>query len=593
MCRNHTFNRTVLAVLFCILGLADATVLWAAPTEVERLEKAMYRYYSTDSIEQFSETVRQLKAASLQAGDEHTFYKAWGNQAIYMFNRNNHHEGLKTAQELYDYAKWHDNKFGLYTATYVMGTILTGLRQNDEAQRHFQETVIYQHRYFPKESAAAPYLALARIEFNRKSFDHVIDYAHLAMREPNVSLLHQLSAASYEYMALARKNIHPDAKQKERMDRIYRQREELKERLGHDDSFGKHIAIYQCLVNGQDEEALRLAQLFPTPLARLEMVTYVYKCMGQYEKALESQTLYMQAIDSANTVEQKQISVNDANSISVARISNEAEGLRNLNFYLRWGLVVIIALSAFVYVMRHRRQLQKQKALYSQLETATQVKNRFLNNISHEMRTPLNSINGFTEILTMPGMELPQEEKDDLHQRIKESSKTLTDIVDKMLELAYYDGMETLKRSDRITINDFCRTLIASYEKDVLPSIKLRFVSLISDTQTLLTDQTSLERVLRHVLDNAVHFTTEGSITLSVSATTGGMFQLSVSDTGPGIPLDLQHRVFERFSETGGEVKTTGTGLSISGTICRLLGGSISIDPSYTQGCRVIIKLKS
>lgn len=240
------------------------------------------------------------------------------------------------------------------------------------------------------------------------------------------------------------------------------------------------------------------------------------------------------------------------------------------------------------HVARRREQLSRLQA-----EKALQVKRRFLSCVSHEMRTPLNAIAGFAEVLTTHCDELEPDEKADLSRRIQESTKLLVGIVDKMIELSHYDSLQEIPRQDHTLVNFLCNEVLDSYRQKVAEGVELRYISDIDDGYIAQTNEECLRRLLCHLLDNAVKFTSEGSIVLVVSGRgEKGMLTFSVSDTGPGIPKERQKEVFELFPETGEEVKTTGMGLSICRSIVRLLGGMVYIDPHYEKGTRVVFSIK-
>lgn len=574
-------------MLFGLFSPAVVATRAQTADEIKLLEKEMYRFYNTDSVAQFDEAVKQLKNACLAAGDEKTFYKTWSNQAIFYFTRVNRAEGLKILEEVKAHANYRNSKFGLYTATFVMGTIMSGIGNNEEAEKNLLWTIDYLHNNFPGESAAASFLALAKIEHNRQNFAKSIEYADKALREPGVNMQHQLTSWSYRCLGVARMD-KPGADQE--FLRLYAEREKVKAAYGHDDNFGRLVDIHYEVVCNHYDKALEMADALKGKMSRLEMLSFVYEKRGDYAQALSFFRQYKQVVDSINSATMRKQTQEMATEMGLIMAQNETQGLRSMLQYVLLTFVTVVMVGLVVYLIRRRRQLQHLQSLNRKLEHALAVKSSFLNNISHEMRTPLNSISGFTEILTMPGLELPQEEKDDLGQRVKESTTMLTSIIDKMLELTYYDGLNSLELTDTVEVDGFCRKLVAEYQPLTAPGVRLSYASQLPVGLTVRTAQTSLERVVRHVLDNAVQFTQKGSITVSAS-TAGAMLVFSVSDTGPGIPFKQQQTVFEQFVDTGEHLKTVGIGLSISRTICALLGGDISIDSNYLQGCRIIVRI--
>ena len=583
---GKTLAVLVLVLLMCASPLTAVATQVGPTADIVQLEKEMYRYYNTDSVEQFDSAVKRLKNACLEAGDEKTFYKAWSNQAIFYFTRVNRAQGFKILDEVKAYAKYHDSKFGLYSSTFVMSTMMTGIGNLEEAEKNLLWTIDFLHKNFPGESAAASYLALAKIEHNRRNYEKSVECADKALQEPGVNMQHQLTAWSYRCMGVMRMD-KPGCEQEYLQ--LYAEREKVKEAYGHDDNFRYYVNAYYELANKRYDKALAVADEMKG-IAMLETRSFIYEKMGDYKQAYTYYQEYKHKVDSANSEAMRKQAQEMATDMGLIMAQSESKGLRSKLQYLLFSFVAIALVVLVVYIIRRRRQLLHLQMLNHKLEHALAVKSSFLNNISHEMRTPLNSISGFTEILTMPGIELPQEEKDDLGQRVKESTNMLTSIIDKMLELTYYDGLNSLELTDEVVVDDFCRKLVDDYKPHVVPGVMLSYASQLPKGLKVHTSVTSMERVMRHVLDNAVQFTEKGSITVSAS-TTADMVVFSVSDTGPGIPFKQQKTVFERFVDTGEQLKTVGIGLSISRTICTLLGGDISIDSDYLHGCRVIMRI--
>ena len=224
---------TALMVIMATLVAAAQTSGAGGNDRIAQLEKEMYRYYSSNAIDSFMLITDQLMEACREAGpsQEQLFYKAWSNQAIYSFNKVNRTRGLELAHQIHDYAYQHDSKFGLYTSTYALATMSSSLRHFAQAEHEFTEAINYQHRFFPDESAAAPYLGMAKIYVNMKKPEKVLDCAHKALAEPNVIMQHKLTAWTYICIA-----YYDDQYSRDDFNRAYAEREKLKRDIGHDDT---------------------------------------------------------------------------------------------------------------------------------------------------------------------------------------------------------------------------------------------------------------------------------------------------------------------------------------------------------------------
>ena len=344
---------------------------------IAHLEKEMYRYYSSNAIDSFMLITDQLIEACREAGpsQERLFYKAWSNQAIYSFNKVNRTRGLELAHQIHDYAYQHDSKFGLYTSTYALATMSSSLRHFAQAEHEFTEAINYQHRFFPDESAAAPYLGMAKVYVNLHKPEKVLDCARKALAEPNVIMQHRLSAWTYICIAYSNNQYSRDD-----FNRAYAEREKLKRENGHDDNFGSVVNFYHAMKNGRYAEALNIATNMSGGIDRLQFAAQAYASLGDYRQAYLYQLRHKENRDSANTAEVQQMSYEYAAQIDVTRAENEAKDLRlsKLDLQIQAAIAIILITLAFFifYYFRRRKQMRELRQAYNQLADTTTAKER-------------------------------------------------------------------------------------------------------------------------------------------------------------------------------------------------------------------------
>ena len=344
---------------------------------IAQLEKEMYRYYSTSAIDSFMLITDQLIEACREAGpsQERLFYKAWSNQAIYSFNKVSRTRGLELAHQIHDYAYQHDSKFGLYTSTYALATMSSSLRHFAQAEHEFTEAINYQHRFFPDESAAAPYLGMAKVYVNLHKPEKVLDCARKALAEPNIIMQHRLSAWTYICIA-----YYDGQYSRDDFNRAYAEREKLKRDIGHDDSFGPVVNFYHAMKNGRYNEALNIAINIKGGSDRLQFISNAYARLGDYRQAYLYQVRHKEYRDSANTAEVQQMSYEYAAQIDVTRAENETKDLRlsKLDLQIQAALAIILITLAFFifYYFRRRKQMQELRQAYNQLADTTTAKER-------------------------------------------------------------------------------------------------------------------------------------------------------------------------------------------------------------------------
>jgi len=400
----------------------------AGDDRIAQLEKEMYRYYSSSAIDSFMLITDQLIEECREAGpsQERLFYKAWSNQAIYSFNRVNRTRGLELAQQIHDYAYQHDSKFGLYTSTYALATMSSTLRHFAQAEHEFTEAINYQHRFFPDESAAAPYLGIAKIYVNLKKPEKVLDCARKALAEPNVIMQHKLSAWSHICIA-----YNDEKYSRDDFNRAYAEREKLKHDIGHDDNFGPVVNFYHAMKNGRYAEALDIATNIQGGADRLGFISEAYASLGDYRQAYLYRMRHMEYRDSVNTAEVQQMSYEYATQIDVTRAENEAKDLRlsKLDLQIQAAMVIFLITLAFFlfYYFRRRKQMQELRHAYNQLADTTTAKER----IDSELRIARN-IQMSMVPQTFPAF--PDRRDIDLHAAIVPAKEVGGDLYDFFLQ---------------------------------------------------------------------------------------------------------------------------------------------------------------
>lgn len=274
-----------------------------------------------------------------------------------------------------------------------------------------------------------------------------------------------------------------------------------------------------------------------------------------------------------------------------------------IRYMLIAGLSVVLALLALL--LLGWRSAIRQKKVNEQLRKANEratvsskMKTEFIRNISHEIRTPLNIISGFTQVLTEQGVDLPDEEKADAQQRIAENADRITKIVDRMLELSDASSETVIECHDRMTITKIMAHAIdhSRIELHTLPTDSRSKVTFIynadeaSQKVTLMTNERYIVRALAQLLENAVKFTKEGTITLQAQCNKDTV-RFIVEDTGIGIPAEQSEHIFAKFVQLNDFSNGTGIGLPVARSIARRLEGDLRLDTTYKHGARFILEL--
>lgn len=250
-------------------------------------------------------------------------------------------------------------------------------------------------------------------------------------------------------------------------------------------------------------------------------------------------------------------------------------------------LLLVFSFLSWKKIFRLRLSKQKLEVMKGKAENAIKRKNLFLSNMSHEVRTPLNAIVGFSGLLASEDMELDTESEKEYCEIIKVNSQQLLNLVNDILDFSDFEGENikfNIRENDAVKIcKDVVETIRASYQLQVELSFMTELTELF-----LETDDARLRQVLINLLVNATKFTKEGSIVLKleISPENKEIALFSVTDTGCGIPLEKQKLIFERFEKLNDFVQGSGLGLSICQLIVKHIQGKLWVDSHYTQGAR-------
>ena len=269
---------------------------------------------------------------------------------------------------------------------------------------------------------------------------------------------------------------------------------------------------------------------------------------------------------------------------------NERDRIVSMRFYLA-GITVSVLFLIFLLVLgwkkifRLKRSQMRQEAMKEKAVQAIQRKNMFLSNMSHEVRTPLNAIVGFSAVLTDEDESFDDESRREFSEIIKVNSFQLLKLINDILDFSDFENDNitfNIRTHDAVKLcNEVVETVMASRKLEV----EMRFDTDLS-VLMLDTDDARLRQVLINLLVNATKFTEQGSIVLELKMADVDTALFSVTDTGCGIPPEKQHLIFERFEKLNDFVQGSGLGLSICQLIVKYMNGKLWVDSGYTRGAR-------
>ena len=269
--------------------------------------------------------------------------------------------------------------------------------------------------------------------------------------------------------------------------------------------------------------------------------------------------------------------------------------------YKYWVIGVVSAfmfliacfLIAIYYIIRinhlkHHLEVSGEELLVAKekAEESNRLKTAFLANMSHEIRTPLNAIVGFSSVLVSD--DSSPAEKAQYCDIIQKNSDLLLHLINDILDISRMESGKIKFVWEECDVVELCQTALSTAEYGRKTNALFLFETPVASL-VIKTDAQRLKQVLINLLSNAAKFTPSGSIKLAIAIDKQHQqLELSVSDTGCGIPSDKSDRVFERFEKLNEYSQGTGLGLAISRLIVENLGGKIWVDKDYTEGARFV-----
>ncbi|HAQ20080.1 MAG TPA: PAS domain-containing sensor histidine kinase, partial [Prolixibacteraceae bacterium] len=220
-------------------------------------------------------------------------------------------------------------------------------------------------------------------------------------------------------------------------------------------------------------------------------------------------------------------------------------------------------------------------------EESDRLKSSFLANMSHEVRTPLNCIIGFSELLADQYFE--KEDKDEFIQLIITNGNNLLTIISDIMDISKLESSEIAIHKKQINVQNFFSTFKEQFAVEAKAK-KLKFKLTFPDNNEetiIFADADRCRQIFNNLISNAIKFTSNGEIEIGYQPK-GRMVEFYVKDTGIGIPAEYHNIIFERFRQVESE-KTrnyggNGLGLAISKNLVELMGGKIWIESESGKG---------
>lgn len=214
---------------------------------------------------------------------------------------------------------------------------------------------------------------------------------------------------------------------------------------------------------------------------------------------------------------------------------------------------------------------------------AERHKTEFINNMSHEVATPLNAIVEYSQLIVDCIDDGKRPYLDKFAKTVKLNTDLLLTLVNDVLEIAAMDNTKIKLSYSPVSVQLMCDVALGSIKNRIAPGVKVVFKQKNDADKIVNTDRQRVVQVLMNLLSNAAKFTESGCIELAYQFNEDSTkLTFSVTDTGIGIPKGMESRIFERFEKLNKQSQGIGLGLPICKMVAQLMGGNVTVDTSYS-----------
>ena len=244
-----------------------------------------------------------------------------------------------------------------------------------------------------------------------------------------------------------------------------------------------------------------------------------------------------------------------------------------------------------------RKEIENALSLaLEQTREASRLKSHLLARVSHELRTPLGGILGFAELLQMNSFGELNTKQAEFVEEIVESSHYLGGIIDELLDQSQLDAETLILQNTRLSVEPLFQRLKARFSGLAeAKGLGFEFQVAPNFPKALYSDERRLEQIFTNLLDNAVKFTEQGRVDLSIDLVDSTHWVFAVSDTGRGIAAEAREYIFDAFRQVDDAITSrnrgTGLGLSITKQLVELMHGRIRLDSEPGQGSTFTVTL--
>lgn len=574
------------------------------------------RWQKIVTLKNFSLTEMQAAEAEVQMGwfRKHGqwdyYYRTWQLRANALCALGKLQAALHETQQMLGDAKERDNKLGRAMAYKQIGVIYLNMKQTEpaiEALRHYAE--LMQDEKGDYASLSNIYYRMAKAYDYDKAFDKELQVTQEWFGFIKEKVAKDPEARTQEYYnscylarAAAYIGLENYAQARQALDVAANYAHQNNTALGLHHYYKMEARYYLAI--GNASKALLYTDSVHLMTSERDDHTEEVRAQAliMLGKGIEAARIYQQLYHEKDSVfgRDARQHLDELNTLFQVDELKTAQQRTKLIYTVVAALTIMLAL--LILLLFGWRSAIRQKKANEQLRIANEraaasskMKTEFIRNISHEIRTPLNIVSGFTQVLTSSDMDLTEEEKKDMQERMAENADRITKLVDRMLALSDASSETVIDRRDKTNVRDLAsqaigHSKITAHTRPGNSEATVTFEVEEMEPVTLCTSRLYAVRALAHLLENAVKFTPQGTIRLLAECTDRSV-RFIVEDTGIGIPVSESDNIFGEFVQLDSFADGTGIGLTVARSIARRMGGDLWLDTEYVKGARFVFEL--
>lgn len=567
-----------------------------------------YEHGEVDSMKKYTPIIKDL---SLRLHNEVEFYRNWSLLCEASIYANASEEDMKEMNKMYNDALERESEIGLAFSLNEIGNFY-GANRNyakalpyiEQAMQLFEKLRLWDE-YTPLCSNYMVILTSTdKYQEAQKAFYHLDSLANTSLTDPAVNM----STARILMIKDMASAVFNTTKDTVILRKYLADLENLYQKSPHE----KRIYLYNskkeyATLKGNTDTVLAYLDSCAEYYRKSHNMTNLKRIYSNKASALHRAHRY----DEAYLMLRKYVSLSDSlykndtqkqlNELSTRYNMNKLEleardislKARNMQFLYACALIVVLAGALIIGIQFYRHKLKNNRLLRKQAQELQQanekaqqaqiMKTAFIQNMNHEVRTPLNAIVGFSECLAE--IPLSKAETKEISATIKKNSDNLLKIISDMISIANIDSGDQTLTFQEIPMNGLANKLLQEMKEYIQPKVIFYYTPCQTD-YILSSNEDIVHQILINLLHNALKFTSSGEVELSYEVDNkNNKLYFHVRDTGIGVKSELKEKIFSRFYKVDSFVPGAGLGLSLCRILAERIEARVYLDDTYQNGC--------